>query len=77
MIKLKRIKELTHFIDTVPPRSLFVAVILNFKYWWSTGPGSGTKTFTGVLEAQQNGRSDRSPRIFAMFLEIPKRFFGF
>ena len=51
-------KNLTHFIDTTS--QFIVAAILNFKCWRSTGAGSGTKTFTGGLEPQQNFRKIRS-----------------
>ena len=58
MIKLKRIKILTHFIDTT---SQFVCSShFEFQVPRSTGAGSGTKTFTGGLEAQQNFRKIRS-----------------
>ena len=58
MIKLKRIINLTHFIDTT---SQFVCSShFEFQVPRSTGAGSGTKTFTGGLEAQQNFRKIRS-----------------
>ena len=69
-------KNLTHFIDTT---SQFVCSS-HFEFQLLAVNWCGVWNQHLLQAWKPNkifGRSDRSPRIFAIFLEIPQRFFGF